>query len=84
MAKQVLDRALPDRAKSEHASWWDGRQVAIRPDVPGSRLNTGDLVLVRDDDERLAAQAGIERSVNETKNLQPEELWPDWLWEGEV
>ena len=83
-AKQALDRARPGHARSDDDSWWDGRQVAIRPDVPGSGLDPGSLTLIRDDDERVEAQAGIERSVNETKQMTPEELWPDWLWEGDT
>jgi hypothetical protein len=80
-SKDLLDKALPGRARSEHDSWWAGRQVAIRPDVPGGDFDPSDLVLIKDDEERMAVQASIERSVDEAKEMSPEELWPDWLWE---
>jgi len=63
--------------------WWDGRQVAIRPDVPGTAVDPGDLVLIKNDTERLQVQAGIDRSVDETKKKSSAELWPQWLWDAD-
>lgn len=75
-----LDRATPVKDRDASDPWWDGRQVAIRPDVPGPEFDPGDLVLIRTDEERLAAQAGIDKFVDDTKNKSSRELWPRWLW----
>lgn len=45
--------------------WWDGRQVAIRPDVPGHEFDAGDLVLVRNDMERDQINGAIDRYATE-------------------
>ena len=54
--------------------WWDGRCVAIRPDVPN--LDTTALRLVRGDAERAAVHARIAAAA-----AAP--AWPSWLWEAE-
>lgn len=63
--------------------WWDGRRVAIRPDVPGPEFDPEDLVLIRTDDERIAAQAKINRSIDEMKAKSDKDLWPQWLWKAD-
>jgi hypothetical protein len=83
-AKNMLDRATSTTSCAEGDPWWDGRQVAIRPDVPGTSFDPADLILVRNDSERLAAQAGIERCVDEAKTKSSEELWPGWLWDADA
>jgi hypothetical protein len=60
--------------------WWDGRRVAIRPDVPGRKLDPEALVLIKTDRERIDAQAKIEKSIDETKKKSLKDLWPRWLW----
>lgn len=71
------------RGGSGAEPWWDGRRVAIRPDVPGPKLDPEALVLIRTDDERVAAQAKIDHSINETKKKSLKELWPKWLWKAD-
>lgn len=63
--------------------WWEGRGVAIRPDVPGSEIDPEVLVLVRTDDERIAAQAKINRTIDEMKAKSDKDLWPQWLWKSD-
>jgi hypothetical protein len=62
------------------APWWEGRRVAIRPDVPGPSFDPESLVLIRSDEERMAAQAKINSSIDEMKDKSPEDRWPGWLW----
>jgi hypothetical protein len=66
---------------SKKTPWWDGRRVAIRPDVPGFDFDPEALVLIRSDEERMAAQNRIDRSIDETKSSK--DLWPHWLWEAD-
>jgi len=65
----------------KRAPWWDGRRVAIRPDVPGPHFDPDALVLIRSDQERVAAQARIDQSIDETKSAT--DLWPHWLWQAD-
>jgi hypothetical protein len=71
------------QGRSAGSPWWDGRQVAIRPDVPGPAFDPDDLVLVRSDEERVEVQSRIERSVDEAKEKSSEDLWPSWLWDAD-
>jgi hypothetical protein len=82
-ARAQLDRDASIRDRDASDPWWDGRQVAIRPDVPGPALDPGDLVLIKSDTERIEAQTGISRFVDETKSKSPQDLWPKWLWEAD-
>jgi hypothetical protein len=63
--------------------WWEGRGVAIRPDVPGPGFDPEALVLIRSDEERSAAQAKISRSIDDMKSKSDRELWPQWLWNSD-
>lgn len=81
-AKVRLEQAVSGKVRPESDPWWDGRQVAIRPDVPGPGFDPMDLVIIRTDEERLKAQSRIDQSVTEIKAKSSKELWPDWLWEG--
>ena len=63
--------------------WWEGRGVAIRPDVPGPGIDPEVLVLIRTDEERVAAQAKINHTIDEMKARSDRELWPQWLWESD-
>jgi hypothetical protein len=65
--------------KEKNHPWWDGRQVAIRPDVPGSDVDPGDLVLVETENERTEMNVRIDRSMGQEAEVPDEELWPDWL-----
>ena len=78
-----LDKAVPGKARTDSAPWWDGRQVAIRPDVPGSAFDPGDLILIKNDTERVEAEIRVEESVTETKASSLEDPWPHWLWEAD-
>jgi hypothetical protein len=63
-------------------TWWDGRQVAIRPDVPSTAFDPRGLVLVETDAERLQAQSRISRYVSAQKQATSDDaLWPSWLCE---
>jgi hypothetical protein len=63
--------------------WWDGRRIAIRPDVPGPKLDPEALILIRSDDECVAAQAKIDDSINGMKQKSLQDLWPEWLWKAD-
>jgi hypothetical protein len=65
--------------KEKPRPWWDGRQVAIRPDVPGSHFDPGDLVLIETDDERTEMDIRIDACVDEEAQAPSDDLWPDWL-----
>lgn len=65
--------------KEKNHPWWDGRQVAIRPDVPGSDIDPGDLVLVETEDERVEMNVRIDSSMEQEAAAPDDELWPDWL-----
>jgi hypothetical protein len=75
--------ALARGLTSNDDPWWNGRQVAIRPDVPGPDFDPETLVLVRSDKERPAVEARIDRSIDATKKKSADELWPQWLWEAD-
>jgi hypothetical protein len=59
--------------------WWDGRQVAIRPDVPGREFDPGDMVLIKTDDEWDQIEPQIDAYVAEVKKTPTVELWPEWM-----
>ena len=59
--------------------WWDGRQVAIRPDVPGREFDAGDLILVRSDTERDQINGGIERFATELESGTSDDDLDGWL-----
>jgi len=62
--------------------WWDGRQVAIRPDVPSRAFDPQDLILIKSDEERVSLQNRINQHVAEQKEgASDESLWPSWLCE---
>jgi hypothetical protein len=82
-AKGRLDWLTAIRFRDQSDPWWDGRQVAIRPDVPGQSFDPRNIVLVRSDSERLEAQVGIDRFVDETKGKSSGDLWPQWLWDAD-
>jgi hypothetical protein len=68
-----------ERRRTASRPWWDGRQVAIRPDVPGRDFDAGDLVLVRTDEERDQINAGIDRYVAEQEGNKSDNELDDWL-----
>jgi len=68
-----------ERRGTDSRPWWDGRQVAIRPDVPGREFHAGDLVLVRTDEERDQINAGIDRYVAELEHNMSDNELDDWL-----
>jgi hypothetical protein len=72
-------KPAPSGQGAEREPWWEGRQVAIRPDVPGNDLDPDDLVLIESDEERLEADVAIDHAVAATK--KSDELWPTWLAE---
>ena len=77
---------LPDQQAREVVEttgdrWWDGRQVAIRPDVPSRDFDPEDLVLVKSDDERVRWQNRINSYIAEHKRAAEADLWPSWLSE---
>lgn len=80
--KTPLEKQEPvmekDQEKEKHP-WWDGRQVAIRPDVPGPSFDPGDLVLVETENERTEMNVRIDESVDEDAQAARDDLWPDWL-----
>ena len=60
--------------------WWEGRQVAIRPDVPGHEFDAGDLVLVHDDMERDQINGAIDRyATEELERDSPDDELEAWL-----
>lgn len=59
--------------------WWDGRQVAIRPDVPGREFDPGDMVLIKTDEEWDQIEPQIDDYVAEVKQTPAEKLWPEWM-----
>lgn len=59
--------------------WWDGRQVAIRPDVPGREFDAGDLVLVRNDTERDDINGAIDRYATELEEGDPPDELDAWF-----
>jgi hypothetical protein len=61
--------------------WWDGREVAIRPDVPSREFDPEDLVLVKTDDERVEVQKRIIQHVVQKLDVSDKDLWPTWLCE---
>ncbi len=68
------------RAREDRNPWWEGRQVAVRPDVPGSTFDPGDLILIETDGERLDMGVRIDRSVAEEAETDDSDLWPaQWL-----
>jgi hypothetical protein len=69
------------RRTSERDPWWDGRHVAIRPDVPGVKLDVGDLVLARTDEERDQVNVGIDRYATEVARSKSDDELADWLAE---
>jgi hypothetical protein len=74
-------QTVEEDAEVDQSPWWDGRQVAIRPDVPSRGFDPDDLILVKTDNERLASQTRINRYVADQKNKPEGELWPRWLSE---
>lgn len=82
-AQGRLDEPAANVLRGEQAPWWDGRQVAIRPDVPGSTFDPRNTLLVRNDKERLEAQVRIASFVEEIKRRTVEQLWPEWLWHAD-
>jgi hypothetical protein len=80
------ENVVTDKAKAEKAesmAWWDGRQLAIRPDVPGRDFDPGDLVLVQTEDEWNEIETRIDSYTNELKQQSIEQLWPEWMSEDE-
>lgn len=82
-----LDKSATDDPKPEKSEegddppWWDGRQVAIRPDVPGREFDPGDLVLIRTDEEWDEIEPKIDEHATKVKETPVDQLWPDWMSE---
>jgi hypothetical protein len=79
LTEPTFDPAGTDRRETGSRPWWDGRQVAIRPDVPGREFDAGDLVLVRTDEERDQINAGIDRYVAELERNTSDNELDEWL-----
>lgn len=80
--KAVTDDPEPTQSEeSDDPPWWDGRQVAIRPDVPGRALDPGDLVLIRTDEEWVEIEPRIDDYATKVKETPVDKLWPEWMSE---
>jgi hypothetical protein len=79
LKEPAFEPARAERRGTDSRPWWDGRQVAIRPDVPGREFDAGDLVLVRTNEERDQINAGIDRYVAELEHNTSDNELDDWL-----
>jgi hypothetical protein len=79
LTEPAFKPAGAERRGTGSRPWWDGRQVAIRPDVPGREFDAGDLVIVRTDEERDQINAGIDRYVEELERNTSDNELDNWL-----
>lgn len=79
LQRPAFEQPEDERPATGARPWWDGRQVAIRPDVPGLEFDVGDLVLVRTDVERDEINAGIDRYATEMESATSDNELDDWL-----
>jgi hypothetical protein len=80
--KEGFRRLKPVRREKP---WWDGRNVVIRPDVPGRNFNPEAMVLFKTPGERARGNAAIDRAVSEMKDRidSGDRTVADWLKEGD-